>query len=60
LKVDAEMALRRANAKFRGRFGAMERSAGGFEALRGLGPEELEALWEEAKREQTHVGRENV
>jgi NTP pyrophosphatase (non-canonical NTP hydrolase) len=60
LKVDAEMALRRANAKFRGRFGAMERSAGGYEALRGLGPEELEALWEEAKREQVRVGRENV
>jgi XTP/dITP diphosphohydrolase/ATP diphosphatase len=60
LKVDAEMALRGANAKFRARFGAMERSAGGFEALRGLGAEELEGLWEEAKKEQAHVRRENV
>jgi XTP/dITP diphosphohydrolase/ATP diphosphatase len=60
LKVDAEMALRGANAKFRARFGAMERSAGGFEALRELGPEELEGLWEEAKQEQAHVRRENV
>ena len=58
LKVDAEMALRGANAKFRARFGAMERSAGGFEALRELGPEELEGLWEEAKRENAR--RENV
>ena len=60
LKVDAESALRGANAKFRARFGAMERSAGGFEALRELGPEELEGLWEEAKQEQAHVRRENV
>ena len=63
LKVDAEMALRGANAKFRARFGAMERSAGGFEALRELGAEELEGLWEEAKeaeQEQPHVRRENV
>jgi XTP/dITP diphosphohydrolase/ATP diphosphatase len=60
LKVDAEMALRGANAKFRARFGAMERSAGGFEALRALGPEELEALWDTAKKEQSHVRRENV
>jgi XTP/dITP diphosphohydrolase/ATP diphosphatase len=60
LKVDAEMALRGANAKFRARFGAMERSAGGFEALRELGPEELEGLWEEAKQEQAHVRPEDV
>jgi hypothetical protein len=37
----------------------MEASAGGFEALGELGPEELEALWEEAK-EQPHVRREAV
>jgi len=60
LKVDAESALRSANAKFRARFGAMERNAGGFEALRSLGPEALEALWEAAKQEQPHVGLENV
>jgi XTP/dITP diphosphohydrolase/ATP diphosphatase len=60
LKVDAETALRGANAKFRARFGAMERSAGGFEALRELGAEELERLWDAAKREQSHVRREAV
>jgi nucleoside triphosphate diphosphatase len=60
LKVDAETALRGANAKFRARFGAMERSAGGFEVLRSLEPEELEGLWDAAKREQSHVRREAV
>jgi nucleoside triphosphate diphosphatase len=49
LKVDAESALRAANAKFRGRFRAMEARAGGFEALGDLKPVELEALWSEAK-----------
>jgi XTP/dITP diphosphohydrolase/ATP diphosphatase len=60
LKVDAESALRSANAKFRARFAMMERAAGGFDALRSLGPEELEALWEAAKREQSHVRPEAV
>jgi XTP/dITP diphosphohydrolase/ATP diphosphatase len=60
LKVDAEMVLRGANAKFRARFGAMERSAGGFEALRELGPEELEGLWDATKKKQPRVSRENV
>jgi len=50
LKVDPESALRRANAKFRARFTAMERTAGGAGALASLGPEELEALWRQAKR----------
>lgn len=50
LKVDPESALRRANAKFRSRFAAIERQAGGSEALASLGPEELDALWREAKR----------
>jgi XTP/dITP diphosphohydrolase/ATP diphosphatase len=49
LKVDPESALRSANAKFRRRFRAMERSAGGFDALALLGPAELEALWNQAK-----------
>jgi len=49
LKVDAEGALRGANAKFRARFAAMEQCAGGFEALRSLAAAELEALWSEAK-----------
>ena len=60
LKVDAESALRGANAKFRARFGAMERRAGGFEALRSLSPVELEALWEAAKQEQPQVRGEDV
>jgi XTP/dITP diphosphohydrolase/ATP diphosphatase len=51
LKVDAESALRGANAKFRARFGAMEQSAGGFDGLAALAPAELDALWNRAKRE---------
>jgi len=50
LKVDAESALRTANAKFRARFRAMEVSAGGFDALGALTPAELDALWNRAKR----------
>ena len=50
LKVDAESALRAANAKFRARFRAMEASAGGFDALASLTPAELDALWNRAKR----------
>jgi XTP/dITP diphosphohydrolase/ATP diphosphatase len=50
LKVDAEFALRAANAKFRARFRAMEASAGGFGALAALTPTELDALWNRAKR----------
>jgi XTP/dITP diphosphohydrolase/ATP diphosphatase len=50
LKVDAESALRAANAKFRARFRAMEANAGGFDALAALSPAELDALWNRAKR----------
>lgn len=50
LKVDTESALRAANAKFRARFRAMEAVAGGYDALAGLTPEELDALWNRAKR----------
>jgi ATP diphosphatase len=49
LKVDPESALRRANAKFRRRFAAMEIEAGGFDALSLLTPAELESLWGRAK-----------
>ena len=49
LKVDPEFSLRRANAKFRRRFLAMEREARGSEGLAALGPEELEDLWRQAK-----------
>ena len=49
LKVDAELALRRSNAKFRSRFRAMELAAGGREGLQGLTADDLEKLWAEAK-----------
>src|SRR5581483_2035842 len=50
-KVDPEQALRRSNAKFRQRFGYIERKL----AEQGKQPadsniEEMEALWQEAKR----------
>jgi XTP/dITP diphosphohydrolase/ATP diphosphatase len=47
LKVDAESALRRSNAKFRARFAAMERESGG--KLEGMSAEGMERLWEQAK-----------
>ena len=47
LKVDPELALRGANARFRSRFGSME--AASTVALEELGPEALEALWADAK-----------
>jgi nucleoside triphosphate diphosphatase len=50
LKADSESALRSANAKFRGRFRAMEAIAGGYGALASLGSEELDALWNLAKK----------
>lgn len=47
LKVDPEQALKKANAKFRRRFGAMEEMAGdGFVAL---SLDEKDALWNKAK-----------
>ena len=49
LKVDAESALRAANAKFRARFRAMEAVAGGYDALARLSPDELDSLWNRAK-----------
>jgi XTP/dITP diphosphohydrolase/ATP diphosphatase len=55
LKIDAEIALHSANAKFRRRFRAMEASAGGFDALRERSPEQLEELWRRAKR--TEIGQ---
>ena len=44
LKVDPESALRSSTAKFRVRFAAMEREAGGAEILKQLAPDELERL----------------
>lgn len=48
LGVDAEMALRGCNLRFRERFREMERSSA--KPLEELKPEELEALWVEAKK----------
>ena len=48
LGVDAEMALRNCNLRFRERFIEMERSAG--RPLEELSPAELEELWVQAKR----------
>ena len=48
LGVDAEMALRGCNLRFRQRFREMELSS--EKPLEELKPEELEALWAEAKR----------
>jgi nucleoside triphosphate diphosphatase len=56
LNVDAESALRRSNAKFRTRFAAMERVAGGREGLERLAPDELESLWAQAKISERDEG----
>ncbi len=48
LGVDAEMALRDCNLRFRRRFNEMEHAAS--RPLEDLSPPELEALWEQAKK----------
>jgi MazG family protein len=48
LGVDAEMALRNCNLRFRRRFGEMEHAT--LRPLEDLSPPELEALWEQAKK----------
>jgi uncharacterized protein YabN with tetrapyrrole methylase and pyrophosphatase domain len=51
LKVDPEIALSRANAKFSQRFRAMERLARGRgREFKELPREEMEALWDATKR----------
>jgi MazG family protein len=51
VKVDPEQALRRTNAKFRQRFSHVERRlAAQGKDVRGTPIDELEALWQEAKR----------
>ncbi len=49
LRIDPEQALKKANAKFRRRFGAMEAVAGDADALRGMSAEAMEKLWATAK-----------
>ncbi len=54
LHVDAESALRRANARFARRFAAMERRCAETGCtLADLTPEEQDALWEAAKADET-------
>jgi MazG family protein len=55
LGVDAEMALRGTNARFRRRFGVMETSS--EKPLNELAPAELEALWVGAKKQLAEVER---
>ncbi|MBN2084769.1 MAG: nucleoside triphosphate pyrophosphohydrolase [Anaerolineales bacterium] len=51
LKVDSESALRKSNARFRARFGRVEAAAARTgKALKEMTLEELDALWEEAKK----------
>ena len=53
-QVDPESALRQANLRFRRRFGGVEARAGQAGRLMSEMPiEELEALWQAAKREET-------
>ena len=52
LKVDPESALRRANAKFRARFAAMESQAGSTALLEAMPPEEKEGLWRKAQLQE--------
>ncbi len=48
--LDAEAALRRANARFVRRFAALERlAAGQGRELKEMGPQELDRLWEQVK-----------
>ncbi len=49
LKVDPESALRRTNAKFRSRYGAMEALAGGSAPFEALSLQAKDALWNRAK-----------
>jgi XTP/dITP diphosphohydrolase/ATP diphosphatase len=57
LGVDAEMALRACNRRFRERFRAMEEAS--VKPLEELAPEELEALWAGAKQKlAAREGRE--
>jgi nucleoside triphosphate diphosphatase len=56
LGVDAETALRGSNRKFERRFRAMETlAAGRGQGIADLGPDALEALWQEVKRSETAV-----
>jgi ATP diphosphatase len=50
LDIDPAKALRRANAKFELRFRAIEQAAGSRETLHAMELDEMEALWQQAKK----------
>ena len=54
LKVDAEQALRKGNAKFRRRFRYIEKHA----TLPGATIEEMESLWQQAKAEEAKAAND--
>jgi len=56
LDIDPASALRRSNAKFERRFRAMEQAAGGQAGLESMSLDEMEALWQEAKRKPPGAG----
>ena len=58
LKIDPAKALRRANAKFELRFRAVEEAAGGREALDRMSLDEMEALWQQVKKQRREEGAE--
>ncbi len=58
LGVDAEMALRNCNLRFRRRFSEMEQMS--LRPLEELSPPELEALWEKAKKKLADVERRSL
>jgi len=55
LRIDPARALRRANAKFELRFRALEQAAGSRAALEAMGLDEMEALWQQAKKNMQRV-----
>jgi len=50
LRIDPARALRRANAKFELRFRALEQAAGSRAALEAMSLDEMEVLWQQAKK----------
>ena len=58
LGVDAEMALRNCNLRFRRRFSEMEQMS--QRPLEELSPPELEALWEQAKKNLADIEKRDV
>jgi MazG family protein len=54
LDLDAEQELIHGNAKFEARFRRMEADAGGTEALKALGTDQMLALWELAKASEAN------